>query len=207
MEQENNTSEIKEGLIPAEEDTQEADNSEVEEPAGTQEEEACSDEADDRLYQKMCDLEELFKERIAYDEHKNALFDKLYDDKKKYENDVIASVTDPIILEVIHVIEEIRAQMKKIPGEANQENYDRLKKRFAGIPQRLEDLLYEQNVEPYSVEGDVPDMKQQKVINAVETEENDLGGKIAERLTCGYKKGNRIIKPERINVYKVKENN
>lgn len=157
---------------------------------------------DDRLYDKLCDLEKLFKERIAYDEHKNELFDKLYEDKKRYENDIVASVTDPIILEIIRVIEEIRAQIAKIPYEANQENYDKLVKRLKDIPQRLEDVLYECDVEPYEVAGDEPDTKQQKIVQAVETKDPELAGKIAARLTCGYKKGNRVIKSERINVYK-----
>ena len=159
-------------------------------------------EADSRTYDKLCELEKLFKERIAYDEHKNELFDKLYEDKKRYENDVIATITDPILIDIIHVIEEIRAQIAKLPDEATPENYEKLKRKFGDIPQRLEDVLYEYDVEPYEVSGDVPDLKQQKVVQAIDTEDSALTGKVAARLNCGYKKGNKVIKSERINVYK-----
>lgn len=161
-------------------------------------------EGSDRIYEKLCSMEALFRERIAYDEHKNALFDKLYEDKKRYENDMIASITDPFIMEIIQVIEELREQIEKIPGQVSQENYEKLAKRIRAIPQRLEDVLYEHDVEPYEVSGEDPDVKQQKIIGTVETEDKEMAGKVARRLSCGYKKGNRVIKSERIMVYKEK---
>ena len=171
-------------------------------PDEEKETESIAETSKDSVFEKLCELEKLFKDRIAYDEHKNQLFDKLYEDKKRYEDDVIASITDPIIMDIIRVIEEVQAQIDKIPEESSQENYDNLVKKYKSIPQRLEDILYEYDIEPYDVIGDDPDVKQQKIVRVVETENAELSGRIAEKLTRGYKKGNRVIKSERITVYK-----
>lgn len=212
-EEEQTENDIREGNIeedvkevPPEKNEEEAlnDVEETEEDVREKQTQATEEiETKDRVYDKLCALESLFLERIAYDEHKNELFDKLYEDKKRYENDVIASVTDPILMDLIQVIEEVRAQIAKLPSEATQENYDKLIKKYKDLPLRLEDVLYEYDVEPYEVEGDIPDMKLQKVVHAIETTDEEAAGKVAARLTVGYKKGNRVIKSERINVYKV----
>lgn len=66
----------------------------------------------------------------------------------------------------------------------------------------MEDILYRQNIESYQVDGEEVDVKRQKIIRIVETDDRSRDNLIAERVAEGYEKEGKVIRPERIKIYK-----
>lgn len=157
------------------------------------------------LSKKIDDLKQLFEDKIRNEDHNNQLIDKLYADKKAYEDDVVAAITDPVLMEIIRVIDEINEQLKYISEEPSDDNYKDLLKRFKQLPLRLDDILYDFDVTQFHIEGSKPDAKFQRFTRVVETNREELGGTVESYLQPGYKKGDRVIRHENVAIYKYTE--
>ena len=71
-----------------------------------------------------------------------------------------------------------------------------------GIAEDMEDILYRQNIESYCVLGEKVDVRRQKIIQTVPTEEKSKDNLVAERMASGYEKGEKVFRPERIKIFK-----
>ncbi len=180
----------------------------AEQPDGEEIQEAETGEKEDVyriLLEKMDELQNLFEQRLRTDEYKNRLFDQLYGDLKEYQNDVVASVTTPMLMEIISILDRMKKQSPSPDPDDYPGAYAALLRNWNNAVEDLEDLLYAQDTEPYSVEGDVPDTKRQKIVKTVATSDRSLDNQIAQHLSGGYVKNNRIIKFERVSIYKYQE--
>ncbi len=59
-------------------------------------------------------IEKKFDEKIAVDEHKNGLFDKLYKERDEYKNDIYGKLLKPFIVGAIEIINDLRTYISKI---------------------------------------------------------------------------------------------
>lgn len=153
---------------------------------------------------KMDALLELFKNKIETDTYKNRLFDEMHKQLMKYQDDVLQSVMEPVILEIISLLDGIKKYECFIPEEVTAENYGKLKKRFTDIRGDLEDLLEDMDVSKYETDDTVLDAKRQKIIKTVLTDDTAKNNTIESKLSDGYIFKNKIIKYEKVSVYKIK---
>ena len=196
--------------IDSESDRPEPDTTEENQKAEENPEDLYSEETIDlnTVYDKVCDLSISLNKEIDNESHLQKMVEKLYDDKKHYEEIIEEKIQNQIYLDIIHVIEEVRAQIAKFPNESTDENYAKLLKRFQGVPLRLEDLLSDYDVEPYSAPDEYLNTKLQKISNELElTSDEALANKIVERKSVGYKKEDKIINKEVVKVYKYNSEN
>ncbi len=170
--------------------------------------EAAADSADinenaiSELSDRMDALTELFKSKIETDEYKNHLFDEMHKQLAKYQDDALKSVIEPFISELITLLDNVKQYEKYTPEEATPENYAKLRKRMADVRGDIEDLLEEMDVSRYETDEIIPDTKRQKIIKTVRTEDASLNNTIAAKLSDGYIYRNKIIKYEKVSVYK-----
>ena len=86
--------------------------------------------------------------------------------------------------------------------EPTEENYKKLLRIVKGIAEDLEDILYRQNIESYRVPGHEVDTRHQKIIQTVPTDDKSKDNLIAVRAADGYEKGDKVLRPERIKIFK-----
>lgn len=110
---------------------------------------------------------------------------------------------DTIALDIIQLVDttkgHVRVYDKKEPTE---ENYKKLLRIVKGIAEDLEDILYRQNIESYRVPGHEVDTRRQKIIQTVPTDDKSKDNLIAVRAADGYEKGDKVLRPERIKIFK-----
>ena len=97
---------------------------------------------------------------------------------------------------------ENQASENSTEKEGTQENYDRLLRLVKGLVEDLKDVLYRQSIEAYRVAGEEVDVRRQKIIQTLETEDPAQDNFIAVRVADGYEKGDKVLRPERIKIYK-----
>lgn len=150
------------------------------------------------LFEQMI---EKFDKKIAADEHKNLLFDKMYSELDSYKKDIYAKMLKPFIMETILLIEDTARFIDKM------DTYDseKITKYIKGIPDDLINLLEMNDVELYEEDSDVVNHRSQRVVKQVETDNIELDNKIESSLRKGYRWNGVIIRPEAIQVYKYKE--
>ena len=68
----------------------------------------------------------------------------------------------------------------------------------------IEDILYRQGVEPFSLETAEFDPRRQRAISTVPTEDPALSKSVAARIRKGFAAGEKIIRPELVSVFLVR---
>ena len=157
----------------------------------------------DAVQQALATLQQSFDDKIAEDTHKNGLFDNMHRELVRYQNGALDKIVDTIALDIIQLVDttkgHVRVYEKKEPTE---ENYKKLIRIVKGIAEDLEDILYRQNIESYRVPGHEVDTRRQKIIQTVPTDDKSKDNLIAVRAADGYEKGDKVLRPERIKIFK-----
>lgn len=143
-------------------------------------------------------LEKKFDEKIAVDEHKNILFDKLYKERDEYKNDLYAKLLKPFIVGAIDLINDLRSYISKM----DMYDVERSLGYLRTLPDDIVELLENNGVELFSEETDVFNPRTQRAKKVVITEDKDANNKIAERLEKGYRWHGVVVRPEIVTVYK-----
>jgi len=159
----------------------------------------------EEIISKIDRLQESFDESIKYDKYKDELFDNLHKELTQYKNGVFEKVIDNMAMDLIRMIDTTKKTISLYEKkEFSEDNYRRLLSLFEGVAEDLQDILYRQSIEAYSVHGNEVDVKQQKIISKQETSDESLNNKVAARLADGYEKNGKVLRPERISIYKYK---
>lgn len=157
----------------------------------------------DAVQQALATLQQSFDDKIAEDAHKNGLFDNMHRELVRYQNGALDKIVDTIALDIIQLVDttkgHVRVYEKKEPTE---ENYKKLLRIVKGIAEDLEDILYRQNIESYRVPGHEVDVRRQKIIQTISTDDKSKDNLIAVRAADGYEKGDKVLRPERIKIFK-----
>ena len=157
----------------------------------------------DAVQQAVAALQQTFNDKIAEDAHKNGLFDNMHRELVRYQNGALDKIVDTIALDIIQLVDttkgHVRVYDKKEPSE---ENYKKLLRIVKGIAEDLEDILYRQNIESYRVPGHEVDTRRQKIIQTIPTDDKSKDNLVAVRAADGYEKGDKVLRPERIKIFK-----
>lgn len=153
------------------------------------------------LSEQLNQLSDLFNKRILHTDHEEKIIDNMHSELQKYKDDMYSQLIRPILLNIIEVRDSIMrvsaAFLDKSEGEQDIPN-----KTFSGYAFDLQDILEKNNVEIYrSNNGDTFVPVKQRVIKKVATDNQELHGKVAESLSCGYIYHGRTISAEKISVY------
>lgn len=146
-------------------------------------------------------LNNMFETRIMHTDHEEKIVDQMHKELQKYKEDMYAQLIRPILLDVIEVRDSIMRMtvtyLSKPEGEQSIPN-----KTFSDYAFDLQDILEKNSVEIYRSEvGDDFTPIKQRAVKKVSTLDENLHGKIAESLSCGYSYNGRTISAEKINVY------
>lgn len=160
----------------------------------------------DKILDEIKNLNLKFDDKIATDAHKAQLFDNMHKELVSYQNGVVEKMVEVMALDLIQLYDSIaKLTDRHSKMEASQENYDKLLKNVKFISQDIEDILYRHNIEAYDTLGDDVDTKTQKIIQIIDTEDEKLHNKVAEKTARGFRKENKVLRPERIKIYKYKK--
>lgn len=193
-------SELEGGVNPLEENTAEV---EEETPNETTKLTAPVETKLDQLLAALEALQAQFGEKIAVDTHKNALFDEMHQELIRYQNGILDKIVETMALDIIQMADSTKRSLRLYEEkEPSEDNYRRLLRVIEGIAEDLDDILYRQSIEPYQVAGAQVDVRRQKIVQTVETDQQDRDNLVAVRVADGYEKNGKVIRPERIKIYK-----
>ena len=157
----------------------------------------------DAVQQALATLQQSFDDKIATDAHKNGLFDNMHKELTRYQNGAMDKIVDTIALDIIQLVDTTKGHLRVYEKkEPNEENYKRLLRIVKGITEDLQDILYRQSIEAYRVEGHEVDVRRQKIIQTIPTDDQSKDNLVAVRAADGYEKDGKVLRPERIKIFK-----
>ncbi len=188
--------------VPATEETTEPiPETETADPAPSEHE--ILKQALDDIKSGLATLQESFDQKIKTDAKKNEQFDRLHDELQDYRNGTFDKNIDAIALEIIRLIDELGNDADFYQETAETDGTAKaLYKKTDDLRQELLDILYRQSIEPYQEKSEELDSHRQTNVQTVTTEEAEKHRKIAERVADGYEKNGRVIRKERVKVYR-----
>lgn len=144
-------------------------------------------------------LNEKFDQKIQTDEWKNQKYDEMHSRMLKYQDDLLLKTIDPLLKSIILLSDGIKKDMKFFSkDETNADLCDVL----CGIVEQIDSILFEYDIEPLSSELDAVNPKTQKIVKTIETAEEEKNNQVAEILTTGYMRNDKVYRMERVNIYK-----
>ncbi len=161
---------------------------------------------DDRIMQILLNsreqgqiMESMIKNQI---EVKDELIDKLHKELDYYKQDSADRFVDQLMKAVI----KVRKDMLRLIGSDKWDDMssEDLQREYRYIFEDLTDLLEQQNIDAYqTAPGEMFDasIHQAKI---EQTDDPDLDKTVKESLSEGYKKGEKVLQPERVVVYQYK---
>lgn len=161
-------------------------------------------ENSETLLEQVSALNKKFDQKIKTDIHKAEMFDNMHKELTQYKNGLITQVINNILIDIIQIIDINDKNISLFENQDySEENYEKIIRILKGVSEDLTDVLYRQSVEPYTL--DEIDVKRQKILQVIPTNDISLDRTIAKKIVPGYEKDGKIIRPERISIYKYKE--
>ncbi len=144
-------------------------------------------------------IEQLIKNQI---EVKDEMINKLHKELDYYKQESADRFVDQVMKAIIKVRKDIKKRMES--DKWYELAADDLRREYSYVLEDLTDLLEQQNIDAYSTE---PGSEFNASIHQPKLEgttDQSLDKKIKESLAEGYKKGDKVLQPERVVVYQFK---
>lgn len=154
------------------------------------------------LTQRLDALQAQFDREIRAESTREKVVDRLHAELQEYKQDLLLNTLRPVFLDLIQLHDDIGKIVASVG--LPEEPVARMLDFMRGFQQGLEDILYRQGVEPFSVEGDGFEPKRQRAVATVATDQAELARRVAARLRKGFASGERVIRPEIVSVYALK---
>ena len=161
--------------------------------------------------QDVLDHEEKIISALTEDKSILEMNNRLYEETRRFHEGLVEKTNNSMANEIIQTIRDLQQVIDRIPEEATPENYTKLKNQLSSIPLRLEDILYDHDIEPFTGEGETFDAKTQTAVATIQTDLPALRNVVAEHRQPGYIRRETlgdgtiktyVLKKERVVVYK-----
>lgn len=156
----------------------------------------------------ISDLSAQFESKIKYDKHKEEIIDKLHSENQAFKNDLYKKLILPLVNEIIFMLDDYSTLFKKhSESDITEVDVPKLLKQFGGVSEDLENLLYKNGIDVYSVEGEQFDSSKQKVIKTIPTDDPLKDKTVCEKLKKGFVLDGKIIRMEHVSCFKFEKTN
>ena len=111
-------------------------------------------------------------------------------------------VQRPIFIDLIQLHDDVG---KMAAARASSDSDASFRALLESIQMAIEDILYRQGVEPFSLESGEFDPKKQRALSTSPTEDPALSKTVAARIRKGFVAGEKLIRPELVSVFLLRQ--
>jgi molecular chaperone GrpE len=148
----------------------------------------------DQLGRRLDLLQTTFERELRAEATRERVVDRLHAELQDYKQDFLLKVQRPIFIDLIQLHDDIG---KTIDAAASQD----IRAVLEPIQTAIEDILYRQGVEPFSLEGTEFDPRKQRAVSTQATDDPAFNKRVATRLRKGFSSGEKLIRPEIVSVF------
>jgi molecular chaperone GrpE len=147
-------------------------------------------------------LRAMFERESRAEATRERVIDRLHAELQEYKQDLLLKVQRPIFVDLIQLHDDIGKMIEAhAAAEADAERALSLRRILESIQTDIEDILYRQGVEPFTLEGAEFDPRKQRAIATLATDDPALNKTVAVRLRKGFQAGEKLVRPEIVTVY------
>jgi molecular chaperone GrpE len=162
---------------------------------------AISDLGDD-LGRRIDALRSTFERELRAESNRERVVDRLHAELQDYKQDLLLKVQRPIFIDLIQLHDDVGKMIAtRIAGDSDALAAGSLRGTLESIQTAIEDILYRQGVEPFSLETGEFDPRRQRALSTLPTDEPALNKTVAARIRKGFAAGEKLIRPELVSVF------
>jgi molecular chaperone GrpE len=156
----------------------------------------------ERLSRRLDSLQTTFDRELRAEATRERVIDRLHAELQEYKQDFLLKVQRPIFIDLIQLHDDIGKMVETRPASgAEPERNQAICGVIESIQTAIEDILYRQGVEPFTMEGDEFDPRKQRAVSTQVTDDPKLNKRVASRLRKGFQAGDKLIRPEVVIVF------
>ncbi len=168
-------------------------------PAGLQPILALVEELKVDLDRRLDGIQTILDREVRAEATRERVVDRLHAELQEYKQDLLLKVQRPIFVDLIQLHDDI-GKMIEAMGDGDSDHAGPRRIHLQSIQTALEDVLYRQGVEPFTVETDTFDPRRQRAIATVPVDDPNLNKTVAARVRKGFQAGDKLIRPELVTV-------
>ncbi len=151
------------------------------------------------LERRLDGIQTILDREVRAEATRERVVDRLHAELQEYKQDLLLKVQRPIFVDLIQLHDDI-GKMIEAMGDADSDDAGPHRMHLQSIQTALEDVLYRQGVEPFTVETDHFDARRQRAIATVPVDDANLNKTVAARVRKGFQAGDKLIRPELVTV-------
>ena len=160
----------------------------------------------DQLSGRLDSLQSILEREQRAEASRERVVDRLHAELQEYKQDLMLKVQRPIFIDLIQLHDDIGKMIEaRAPDDGTDpERSPALRGILESVQTAIEDILYRQGVEPFSVEGNAFDPRRQRAVSTVLTDDPARNKTIRARLRKGFQAADKLIRAEIVSVYTVR---
>jgi molecular chaperone GrpE len=156
----------------------------------------------EQLGRRLDLLQTTFERELRAETTRERVVDRLHAELQEYKQDFLLKVQRPIFIDLIQLHDDIGKMIDSATStSADPDAGVRLRVTLESIQTAIEDILYRQGVEPFTLEGTEFDPRKQRAVSTQATDDPMLNKRVATRLRKGFCSGDKLIRPEIVTVF------
>jgi molecular chaperone GrpE len=162
---------------------------------------AISDLGED-LGRRIDALRSTFERELRAEANRERVVDRLHAELQDYKQDLLLKVQRPIFIDLIQLHDDVGKMMAaRTSTDSELDGPASFRGILESIQTAIEDILYRQGVEPFSLETGEFDPRRQRALSTLPTDEPALNKTVAARIRKGFAAGEKLIRPELVSVF------
>ncbi len=151
-------------------------------------------------------LRSTFERELRGEASRERIVDRLHAELQDYKQDLLLKVQRPIFIDLIQLHDDVGKMAAARPAaDSDAAATASFRGLLESIQTAIEDILYRQGVEPFSLDSTEFDPKRQRALSTSPTEDAALNKTVAARIRKGFAAGEKLIRPELVSVYLLRQ--
>jgi molecular chaperone GrpE len=160
----------------------------------------------DDLGRRIDALRSTFERELRGEASRERIVDRLHAELQDYKQDFLLKVQRPIFIDLIQLHDDVGKMVAaRDRAESDAAGGASFRGLLESIQTAIEDILYRQGVEPFSLETGEFDPKRQRALSTTATEDPGLNKTVAARVRKGFAAGEKLIRPELVSVFLLRQ--
>jgi molecular chaperone GrpE len=162
----------------------------------------------DDLGRRLDTLRSIFERELRAEATRERVIDRLHAELQDYKQDLLLKVQRPMFIDLIQLHDDVGKMIEArsaVDADADADQTTDIRRVLESIQTAIEDILYRQGVEPFSLEGIEFDPRKQRAIATLPTDDSALNKTVAARLRKGFVASDKLIRHEIVTVFTLRQ--
>ncbi|MFH1862706.1 MAG: nucleotide exchange factor GrpE [bacterium] len=153
-----------------------------------------------QILKTLVELKSSFDAKFKFDQYKENIINRLHAELQQYKDDLYSRILQPLLHDLIRLHDDLDSMIQFYQTQSAETEPARMFTLLQDFKQQVLDILEKHDVFTFTSLAEQFDPKTQQIVRTIPSPRKAQGGLIHRRLRTGFKRHERIIRPEGVEV-------